>query len=85
MAEIKLNDDFMNELAQFKASADELYERDYYKLHIGDDLSLPVVDAYRKRISDLWLQVFRLKLLVKKDAADIEALTERLHSADRSC
>ena len=37
MAEIKLNDDFMTELAEFKASADELNEQDYYKFHIGNE------------------------------------------------
>lgn len=83
MAEIKLNDDFMTELAEFKASADELNEQDYYKFHIGNELSLSVIDAYRERITQIWLQVYRFKRLVEKDAADIETLIERLQNADR--
>ena len=85
MAEIKLNDDFMTELAEFKASADELNRDEYSKARVSEELSLPVVDAYRERITKLWEQVFRFKLLVEKDAADIKALTERLQTVDTSC
>jgi len=60
-----------------------LIEHDYYKIRTEDDLSLSVIDEYRDRISRLWEQVFRFKLLVQKDVKDMETLTQNLRQVDR--
>ncbi len=83
MAIIKLNDSFANEVKDFRDAGEALDTENIYKITKGE-LSLPTVDAYLERLNKIWKVMIKLKFLVNKDAADIDALAGNLRTADGS-
>lgn len=80
MAEIKLNEGFSSEVEAFRASGEKL-SASASSIPTGE-LSLPTVDAYQDRFHSIWQIMIKFWALTKKDAADMDALAEKLKAAD---
>ena len=83
MAEIKLNDSFTAEVDAFRSAAAGLDAGSISAAGAGG-LSLPTVDAYQERLYRIQSLMFRLERLVRKDAADMDALAAKLKATDAS-
>lgn len=83
MAQITLNTKFSEEVNGFRSAAAELGASSYPTIDVGD-LSLPTVDAYQDRLRQIWKTMVRFKLLVQKDANDMDDLAAMLKAADGS-
>lgn len=83
MAEIKLNDAFLAEVAAFRAAGGEISTSSTASVSAGG-LSLPTVDAYQQRLTKIADVMLRFQELVNKDAADMEALAAKLKATDAS-
>lgn len=83
MAEIKLNDSFLTEVAAFRAAGGGISTSSAASASAGG-LSLPTVDAYQQRLTKIADVMLQFQELVKKDAADMEALAAKLKAADNS-
>ena len=81
MAEIKLTEGFAAEVAAFRASREQLDQVRVETISAGG-LSLPTVDAYQKRLHQIWQIMVLFEALVKKDADDMDALADSLRATD---
>lgn len=81
MAEIKLNEGFLAEVAAFR-EAGAAINTDGVNSVSAQGLSLPTVDAYLKRLYDIWGLMVWFQSITGKDARQMEALAERLKAAD---
>ena len=87
MAVIKCNDTFLREVDELRDSGIKLEEAIKKASVFGiraDEVSLPTVDAYQERLIKIWKVIYRLRILVEKDAQDIDALAGALKAADDS-
>lgn len=83
MAQILLTDMFSLQVNAFRNSAKDLDAPSYFSIDEGD-LALPTADAYHERISRIWRLIVWSGAVVKKDADDMDALADKLKSADNS-
>jgi len=83
MPVIKLNDGFLSQVEDFRASGKELDTVSVNSISTGD-LSLPTIDAYQERLFNVWKVMFKFMYLTKKDAEDMDALAARLNAADKA-
>lgn len=83
MAEIKLNNNFIAEVSDFRASGEQLDQVSVNSISVGE-LSLPTVDAYQDRLFKIRKLMIKFQLLTQKDAKDMAALADSLRTADAS-
>ncbi len=83
MAQIFLTDLFSLQVNAFRNSAKNLDAPSYFSIS-EEGLSLPTADAYHERISRIWRLIVWSGAVIKKDADDMDALADKLKSADNS-
>ena len=81
MAEIKLSNDFTNEVQAFRTSGEQLSSAPIPIASAGE-LSLPTIDAYQERLVRIKSIISQFSQLTNKDAKDMDALATRLRTAD---
>ena len=83
MAEIKFNSGFSTEVDAFRSTGPGLDEVRVFDISTGG-LSLQTVDAYQNRLYSIRNVMIKFEVLVKKDAADMDALADTLKAADNA-
>ena len=81
MAEIKLNDGFSAQVEAFRAAGQNI-DMNCANSVSTEGLSLTTVEAYQDRLDKIWRVMTWFRLLIQKDAKDMDALAAKLKAAD---